>query len=194
MAIVSWRSSKWHAVFDAGCPPYIYQIEINLRLDPHGNSWTSHSQRFRYPTPYDTSAALRIVSKGSSWQSCFPHLPCSHAPATRPECRLPSWSAPPKLLAVPLKRKAMNGKECTPRSRFDIFKLRFKVKLQVCVISSVSLVFKFRDVVLFGTSPSPLPRWTPRSNGQSAASRQERLGSYLVSVTEGSPFHGRVLC
>lgn len=125
-----------------------------------------------------------------------PMLPCSH-PATRPECRLPSWSAPPKLLAVPLvKHEAMNGKECTPE--FDSiysFKLRFKVKLQVCVISSVSLVFKFRDVVLFGTSPSPLPRWTPRSTGQSAASRQERLGSYyLVSVTEGSPFHGRVLC
>lgn len=137
MAIVSWRSSKWHAVFDAGCPPYIYQIEINLRLDPHGNSWTSHSQRFRYPTPYDTSAALRIVSKGSSWQSCFPHLPCSHAPATRPECRLPSWSAPPKLLAVPLKRKAMNGKECTPRSRFDICKLRFKVARCVLFLRSL---------------------------------------------------------
>ena len=122
-----------------------------------------------------------------------PMLPCSH-PATRPECRLPSWSAPPKLLAVPLKHEAMNGKECSPRIRFDIFKLPFKVKLQVCVISSVSLVFKFRDVVLFGTSPSPLPRWTPRSNGQSASWRQERLGSYLVSVMEGSPFHGRVLC
>ena len=114
----------------------MYQIEINLRIDPDGNSWTSHSQRFRYPTPYDTSAALRIVSKGSSWQSCFPHLPCSH-PATRPECRLPSWSAPPKLLAVPLKHEAMNAKECTPE--FDSIYSSYVLKLPgVCYFFGLS--------------------------------------------------------
>ena len=65
-----------------------------------------------------------------------PMLPCSH-PATRPECRLPSWSAPPKLLAVPLKHEAMNGKECTPE--FDSIYSSYVLKLPgVCYFFGLS--------------------------------------------------------